>query len=139
MCPTDEWMAEVNEWAAARRQLRSRAQELTKAGFDKPSNPAHYFLNILLAVDQLGNAILAGDPDETISSRIGKAKLRDDLSLVGKVVDMVLEALDENHSIDAIEPDEGLPDPRDPMALAKAGRDPSEALFRDGKELHGED
>ena len=29
-----------------------------------------YILNILIAVDQLINAILAGNPDETISSRV---------------------------------------------------------------------
>ena len=33
-----------------------------------------YFLNVLIGVDQLGNTILGGDPDETISSRLGKMK-----------------------------------------------------------------
>lgn len=33
-----------------------------------------YFMNILVAFDFLGNAFLAGDPDETISSRAGKAR-----------------------------------------------------------------
>lgn len=31
--------------------------------------------NILVSVDQLGNALLAGDPDETLSSRTAKANL----------------------------------------------------------------
>lgn len=35
---------------------------------------AVYILNILVAVDQLANTILGGDPDETISSRAAKAQ-----------------------------------------------------------------
>lgn len=31
-----------------------------------------YLYNILISLDQLGNTILGGDPDETISSRLGK-------------------------------------------------------------------
>ncbi len=36
-----------------------------------------YTLNILIAIDQLLNAILFGDPDETISSRLGKTQRGD--------------------------------------------------------------
>lgn len=36
-----------------------------------------YFLNLLIAIDQLFNAITFGDPDETISSRLGKAQRGD--------------------------------------------------------------
>lgn len=31
-----------------------------------------YLMNVLIALDQLGNAVTGGDPDETISSRVGK-------------------------------------------------------------------
>ncbi len=31
-----------------------------------------YFINLFIAVDQLVNTIFYGDPDETISSRLGK-------------------------------------------------------------------
>ena len=31
-----------------------------------------YLRNLLVAIDQLLNTILGGDPDETISSRLGK-------------------------------------------------------------------
>lgn len=31
-----------------------------------------WFWNILIATDQLANALIGGDPDETISSRLGK-------------------------------------------------------------------
>lgn len=70
-------------------------------------------INILLAVDQLGNALAGGDPDETISSRLGKIK-RDHGGIIpwwphplAKVLDWCLERIDPNHSIDAIEHDEG--------------------------------
>ena len=33
-----------------------------------------YFVNIVLSIDQLFNSILCGDPDETISSRLGRIK-----------------------------------------------------------------
>ena len=31
--------------------------------------------NVLIGLDQLGNAALRGNPDETISSRVGRAEL----------------------------------------------------------------
>lgn len=63
-----------------------------------------YLVNVLVAIDQLGNAILGGDPDETISSRCGK--------LVGKCVlctifCWVLNIFDKNHCVKYIEYDEG--------------------------------
>lgn len=42
-----------------------------------------YLLNVLTAFDQLGNALTGGDPDETISSRLGKA-WRGDYGPLGK-------------------------------------------------------
>lgn len=33
----------------------------------------YYSRNILIALDQLANALMGGDPDETISSRLEKA------------------------------------------------------------------
>lgn len=71
-----------------------------------------YLLNVLIGFDQLGNAIAAGDPDETISSRLGKMKLRYGGTIpwrrpLSKVIDWGLEKIDPGHSIDAIEEDEG--------------------------------
>lgn len=37
-----------------------------------------WLLGILVAIDQLANAILGGSPDETISSRVGRAADRGD-------------------------------------------------------------
>lgn len=71
-----------------------------------------WIMNILLGIDQLGNAIMGGDPDETISSRIGKIKRAHGGEIpwskpLTRVVDFFLDEIDCNHSIDAIEEDEG--------------------------------
>lgn len=71
-----------------------------------------YFGNTFIALDQLANTILAGDPDETISSRLGKLKKTHDGKIpeelwAAHILDDFLEYVDENHSVDAIEADEG--------------------------------
>jgi len=80
-------------------------------------------LNIFLGLDQLGNTILAclpwpfswpgvGYPDETISSTLGKLKKKHKGRIpwrwpFAKLLDWILDNIDPNHSIDAIEKDEG--------------------------------
>jgi hypothetical protein len=71
-----------------------------------------YMLNVLLSLDQLGNSLLCGDPDETISSRIGRIKRKWNgriprWRVFTRVTDWALEKIDPGHSIDAIEDDEG--------------------------------
>ena len=71
-----------------------------------------WIVNILIGIDQLGNAILGGDPDETISSRLGKMKVKHGGKIpwyrpLSKIVDWGLDKIDPNHSVDAIEEDEG--------------------------------
>jgi len=71
-----------------------------------------YIMNVLIGIDQLGNALLKGDPDETISSRLGKLKRKNKGRIPwshpwGKMIDWGLDKIDPNHSIDAIEEDEG--------------------------------
>jgi hypothetical protein len=72
-----------------------------------------YFLNIAIWVDQ-GAAVvfLGGDPDETISSRLGKLKRKFGGRIpwsrpFAKIIDWGLDKIDPGHSIDAIEDDEG--------------------------------
>ncbi len=65
-------------------------------------------MRVLLAIDQLGNTLAGGSEDETISSRIGRAKLDAlaegrQLSLPVRALDGVLDWLDPDHSVDAIE------------------------------------
>lgn len=61
-----------------------------------------YGKNILVAVDQLVNTLLLGDPDETISSRCGKRNCR-----VCRLLCAVLDRLDHRHCKRNIEEDEG--------------------------------
>ena len=63
-----------------------------------------YLINICIAFDQFVNTLLGGDPDETISSRLGKFK--------GTVppyswLCWLLDLIDPGHCDRAIEPDEG--------------------------------
>jgi hypothetical protein len=63
-----------------------------------------YFKNVLIGLDQLANALLAGDPDETISSRLGKKQSN---CKVCFFICRVLHVLDPNHCKNSIEKDEG--------------------------------
>lgn len=65
--------------------------------------------NVLIALDQLGNAISGGDPDETISSRLGRLKLHHNGTVprrawfyLARPLDVVLEWIDPSHSINSI-------------------------------------
>jgi len=64
-----------------------------------------YVLNVLIGIDQLANALLAGSPDETISSRAGKGQKE------GKrwacLLCRFLDYLQKDHCAKSIEPDEG--------------------------------
>jgi hypothetical protein len=80
-----------------------------------------YLFNIALGIDQLGNIVCAklfdltliyqssihkfGNEDETISSVVGKNKQSKTLTLVGQLLNKLLDLLDKNHSIEAIEED----------------------------------
>ncbi len=63
-----------------------------------------YAWNLIIAVDQLVNAILFGDPDETISSRAAKhLGHRDGWHWLARALDWI----DPGHSKNALEEDEG--------------------------------
>jgi hypothetical protein len=72
-------------------------------------SPYPWWLGVLIALDQLGNALAGGDPDETISSRIGRTKLKFGGRIpfcrrpVHYLLDRMLEKIAPGHSIDAIE------------------------------------
>ena len=98
--------------------LYSVVLTLLKSGYKTLDD---YLFNCALATDQHANVFLAklfndvmikqgghkfGNPDETISSVLGKNKLMGKLSLCGKCLDYILHLLDENHSIKSIEHDE---------------------------------
>lgn len=89
------------------------ARSLLKCGFNQ------WNFDLAIAKDQYGNCLGKwlfndilitnksnhhfGNIDETISSVIGKNKKDGTLSLVGRAIDGILELLDPNHSIDAID------------------------------------
>lgn len=64
-----------------------------------------YFWNILISLDQTANTVLGGNPDETMSSRMGKHIKKNECALC-KVVCFFLTKLDPNHCINSIEEDE---------------------------------
>jgi len=74
-------------------------------------------VNIAIAFDQLANALIGGDPDETISSRAGKARRRGApwACLLCGLLDMI----DPRHCAKAREDDEGR---RSVWAYLREGR-----------------
>ena len=66
-----------------------------------------YFWNVLIGIDQLANAVLLGDPDETMSSRMGKSLRAKEKCFLCKYICWLLDKIDPKHCRDAIEEDEG--------------------------------
>jgi hypothetical protein len=77
-----------------------------------------YLFNCAIAADQHANTFLAklfndimiqvgghqfGNPDETISSVLGKNVKSKKLSYIGKVLNFILNQIDKDHSIKSIE------------------------------------
>lgn len=60
--------------------------------------------NLLVAHDQAGNALLGGDPDETISSVLGK---RTSTCRMCRWICHLLNGAESDHCTKSIEPDEG--------------------------------
>lgn len=67
-----------------------------------------YFFNILISVDQLLNVLIGGKPDETISSRAGKGRLRGSLfwSIAASIIDVLFLPFERDHCFNSIEWDE---------------------------------
>lgn len=71
-----------------------------------------YFWNILISIDQFMNTLFGGDPDETISSRIGKWQRAGKhvtgwKHIVFRITNPVCELFEKNHFKKSIEEDEG--------------------------------
>lgn len=64
-----------------------------------------YLWNLVIALDQFGNALAGGYPDETISSRLGKAERRGHFAAC--VLCKFLHLFDRHHCAKNIEEDEG--------------------------------
>lgn len=68
-----------------------------------------YVFNLLIAIDQLGNTLIGGYPDETISSRAGKGALRGSVfwTCVAAMIDFLFLPFERDHCRKSIEHDEG--------------------------------
>ena len=58
----------------------------------------HYIMNVLLGIDQLGNTLIGGAPDETISARTGRNIRRRGWRVLG----WFLNTVDPGHTEGAI-------------------------------------
>jgi hypothetical protein len=90
--------------------LLSLARALS--AFSRAGIPARYLYNLCYSIDQFCNTVLGGDPDETISSRLGKLRRRNSGVIpwsrpVSRAVAALLDALDPGHCNDSIEDDRG--------------------------------
>jgi len=81
-----------------------------------------YFWNLAISIDQTGNVVMSelfnrllihkyssnkfGNPDETISSVIGKNKRAKTLKWLGRRIGFILDKIDPGHTKTAIEDDE---------------------------------
>ena len=74
-------------------------------GFPKDSKFYKYFKNILIGYDQLLNTFICGYPDETISSRAYKGKLKGHKGWI--ILSNILDFIDPGHSKRSVEWDEG--------------------------------
>ncbi len=70
----------------SQRQIEQQEQETCKEG---------YVHRVLVALDQFGNVVLGGDPDETISARSARAVERG--NWLGKFMCWWLDKLQRNH------------------------------------------
>jgi len=75
----------------------------------KDKNLNQYIKNNFIAIDQRANALLFGDEDETISSRMGKHLIKKKDCRICRFICGLLNKIDPNHCVDAIEHDEGEP------------------------------
>jgi len=71
-----------------------------------------YCWNLLISFDQFVNTICGGDPDETISSRMGKwaREGKNDSGVkkpLFKIANFIVEIFEKDHFVKSIENDEG--------------------------------
>ena len=68
-----------------------------------------YIKNVGISIDQFFSTLTGGDADETISSRLGKAKENGSKFAIGVcwVINKILFWSDTPHCVDSIEKDEG--------------------------------
>lgn len=69
-----------------------------------------YIKNVLISIDQFFNALTGGDPDETISSRVGKLVRSWNTPrkwTIAHWLNVILDKIEKDHCKKSIEEDEG--------------------------------
>jgi hypothetical protein len=66
-----------------------------------------YLWNILVSLDQLVNTLAGGNPDETISSRMGKKLVKHEKCPFCMFVCKLLNYIQKDHCVKSIEKDRG--------------------------------
>lgn len=66
-----------------------------------------WLINILYALDLLLNALTFGDPEETVSSRIGKKMAKGKKCHICMALCWVLDKIDPRHCANSINPRQG--------------------------------
>jgi len=74
----------------------------------KDKNLNQYIKNNFIAIDQRANALIFGDEDETISSRMGKHLINKKDCCLCRFICGLLNLIDKNHCRDSIEYDENI-------------------------------
>ncbi|MBP0725523.1 hypothetical protein J5Y03_10020 [Bacillus sp. RG28] len=67
-----------------------------------------YIWNILISIDQFFNTVLGGNPDETMSSRMGKHLAKHDCPFCN-IICKFLNLFEKDHCVKSIEKDRGIP------------------------------
>jgi hypothetical protein len=67
----------------------------------------NYIWNILISLDQFCNTLLGGNPDETMSSRMGKHLVKHENCPVCTFLCKMLNYIQKDHCVKAIEKDRG--------------------------------
>ena len=68
----------------------------------------NYLWNLLISIDQFGNTLLGGHPDETLSSRCAKCMyFTKNYCVLCNWFCRLVDYIDPNHCEKSLEPDEG--------------------------------
>ena len=81
---------------------------LVRGEFGKLHPFLQYFYNLGILVSQAISTLLGGDPDETLSSRTGKAVVGGNwvaINILSPILDFIFR--EPNHALNSIEDDEG--------------------------------
>lgn len=95
-----------------------------------------YGIRLMIAADQMGNGFAAGFPDETISSRVGRAIHTGKPKMIARFLAVVVNAIffwQKNHVLESIEYDEFFDDKYEPWPWSVWTKEELEAKKKRGR------